>query len=82
MNQPAFRAFWDYLPSFLARTRTLRGTLKALIREDESAVGFDRTDVRSKAKIWLVDHGTLLAADDILLAKDHFGYLLPSGWGS
>jgi len=51
-----------------------------LIREDESAVGYDRNNVRTKAKIWLIDHGSSLAAADILLARDHFGYLLPMGW--
>ena len=82
MNPSAFRALWTRLCSRIAKGRTLRGTLRALIREDESTVGYERNDVRAKAKIWLIDHGALLAAKDILLAKDHFGYLLPMGWGS
>jgi hypothetical protein len=53
-----------------------------LIREDESAVGYDRTDVRAKAKKWLIEKGPSLAAADVLLAEDHFGYLLPLGWKS
>ena len=82
MNPSIFRARWERLCSFIAQDRTRRGTLIALIREDESAVGYDRNDVRAKAKLWLIDHGASLAAEDILLAKDHFGYLLPLGLGS
>jgi hypothetical protein len=82
MNLSPFRARWEILCSSIDKGRTLRGSLRALIREDESAVGYDRNDVRAKAKIWLIDHGGSLAAEDILLAKDHFGYLLPTGWGS
>jgi hypothetical protein len=52
-----------------------------LIREEEGAVGYDRDDVRAKAKKWLIAHGSSLAAEDILLARDRFGYLLPLGWG-
>ena len=82
MNQTAFHAKWESLCSFLFKGRTSGGALRALIREDESAVGYDRNNVRTKAKIWLIDHGSSLAAADILLARDHFGYLLPVGWGS
>jgi hypothetical protein len=82
MNQPSFRANWERLCSFLFKSRGSRGTLRALIREDESAVGYNRNDVRAKAKEWLIAHGSSLAAEDILLARDHFGYLLPMGWGS
>ena len=53
-----------------------------MIREDESAVGYDRNNVRAKAKSWLIEHGATLGAEDIILARDHFGYLLPVGWGS
>jgi hypothetical protein len=72
MNSPAFLTHWE----------RLCGTLRALIQEDKSAVGYDRNDVRAKAKSWLIDHGASLAAEDVSLAKDHFGYLLPVGWGS
>jgi hypothetical protein len=82
MNPSAFRTFWECLRPSIARGRTLRGKLRALIREDESAVGYDRNDVRAKAKRWLIGHGASLTAEDILLARDHFGYLLPMGWGS
>jgi hypothetical protein len=82
MNSPAFLTHWERLCSYLAKGRTLRGTLRALIQEDKSAVGYDRNDVRAKAKSWLIDHGASLAAEDVSLAKDHFGYLLPVGWGS
>ena len=81
MNQTAFRAHWDQLRSFVFRGPTSRGTLRTLIREDENAVGYERNDIRAKAKKWLIAHGSSLAAKDILLARDHFGYLLPMGWG-
>ena len=82
MNQTFFLATWGRLCSFLFRDRGPRGALRALIREDESTVGYERNDVRAKAKKWLIAHGSSLAARDILLAKDHFGYLLPKEWGS
>jgi hypothetical protein len=81
MNQTAFRAHWKRLCSILFKGRTSCGTLRVLIREDESAVGYDRNDIRAKAKKWLIAHGSSLTAEDILLARDHFGYLLPMGWG-
>jgi hypothetical protein len=81
MNQTAFREKWDRLYSFVFKARASGGALRALIREDESAVGYDRNNVRAKAKVWLIDHGSSLAAADILLARDHFGYLLPMEWG-
>jgi hypothetical protein len=81
MNPTDFRAKWERLYSFVCKGRTSGEALRALIREDESAVGYDRNHVRAKAKIWLIDHGSSLAAADILLARDHFGYLLPMGWG-
>jgi hypothetical protein len=82
MNRTDFRVNWERLRSFCFKSSSSRGTLKALIREDECALGYDRNDVRAKAKKWLLAHGQSLAAEDILLAKDHFGYLLPRGWGS
>ncbi len=81
MNQTAFRAKWKRLYSFVFKDRISGGALRALIREDESAVGYDRNNVRAKAKVWLIDHASSLAAEDILLARNHFGYLLPMGWG-
>jgi len=81
MNQTTLRTNWERLCSLLFKGRTSRGTLRTLILEDECTVGYDRNDVRAKAKKWLIDHGSSLAAEDILLARNHFGYLLPTGWG-
>ena len=81
MNQTAFCAKWERLRSILFKRRTACGALKALIREDEIAVGYDRNDVRARAKNWLIAHASSLAAKDIIVARDHFGYLLPLGWG-
>ncbi len=75
-----FRAKWERLYSLVFNGPTTGSALRALIREDESAVGYDRNHVRAKAKVWLIDHGPSLAAADVLLARDHFGYLLPMGW--
>lgn len=55
--------------------------LKDLIREVESTVGCARNDARAKAKTWLISHASSLGEEDILLAKAHFGYLLPAEWG-
>ncbi len=51
-----------------------------MILEEESAVGYDRNDIRARAKEWLIAHGPSLAADEVVLAQEHFGYLLPPGW--
>jgi hypothetical protein len=80
MNQNASRTNWELLSSFLFGGRTSCGTLRDLIREEEGAVGYDRNDIRARAKAWLIAHGSTLAADDVLLAQEHFGYLLPAGW--
>ena len=55
--------------------------LKDLIREVENSAGYARNDVRAKAKTWLISHVSALDEADILLAKAHFGYLLPAEWG-
>jgi hypothetical protein len=55
--------------------------LKDLIREVESSAGYGRNDARAKAKTWLIRHVSSLGEGDILLAKAHFGYLLPAEWG-
>ena len=55
--------------------------LKDLIREVEESSGYARNDARAKAKAWLVGHINSLDEEDILLAKTHFGYLLPPEWG-
>jgi hypothetical protein len=78
----AFRTKWERLYSLVCKGPATGSALRALIREDESAVGYDRNNVRAKAKGWLIDHGPSLAAADVVLARNHFGYLLPMGWGS
>jgi hypothetical protein len=52
-----------------------------LIRGVEESSGYDRTDARAKAKAWLIGHVATLNQKDIQIARLHFGYLLPAGWG-
>ena len=82
MNRPALSTLWDRLKSLFPKARSSSGILRGLIREDEVAVGYDRNHVRAKAKKWLLSNGETLAARDVLLARDHFGYLLPDNWGT
>jgi hypothetical protein len=79
---PATRTLWNRLKSFFPSGRTSSGILRGLIREDEVTVGYERNKVRAKAKKWLETHGKSLAERDVLLARDHFGYLLPENWGT
>ena len=81
MNQP-FRTIWNRLKSLFGEGRTSSGILRGLIHEEETTLGYKRNDVRAKAKKWLITHGEPLAARDVLLARDHFGYLLPANWGT
>ena len=81
VNLPVIRAIWERLCDILFKGPASCGDLRALILEDESAVGYERNHVRAKAKSWLIEHGATLGAEDIVLARDHFGYLLPMGWG-
>ena len=77
-----FCANWKRLLSFVWKgSKAPSHVLKGLIREVESSVGYARNDVRAKAKTWLIDHVSSLDAEDILLARNHFGYLLPAEWG-
>jgi hypothetical protein len=55
--------------------------LKNLISEVEGSEGYARNDVRAKAKAWLITHVSTLEDEDMLLAREYFGYLLPAGWG-
>jgi hypothetical protein len=55
--------------------------LKDLIHEVEESVGYARNDARAKTKTWLIGHVSSLDEEDILLARVHFGYLLPPEWG-
>ena len=82
MNRLDFLTIWKRLKPLFQKGRTSSGILRGLIREDEVTVGYDRNDVRAKAKKWLLSHGETLTARDILLARDHFGYLLPANWGT
>ncbi len=80
MNRPASRTLWNRLKSLFGECRTSSGILRGLIHEEEITLGYERNDVRAKAKKWLIAHGETLAAQDVLLARDHFGYLLPANW--
>ena len=60
---------------------TPSSVLKDLIREVENTAGYARNDARAKAKQWLMTNASSLDEEDILLAKAHFGYLLPPEWG-
>jgi hypothetical protein len=55
--------------------------LRELIREVEASAGNGRTEARARAKAWLLDHADALDPEDVELARAHFGYLLPAGWG-
>jgi len=82
MRSQTFRDFLNRLSvPFWRKRETPRHILKDLIREVEKSAGFVRNDARIKAKSWLISHVSSMAAEDILLAKIHFGYLLPAEWG-
>jgi len=82
MNLQTFRDGWGRLLSFLRKGgRAPSNVLQDLIREVESSAGYARNDVRAKAKAWLISHVSSLDDADILLARNHFGYLLPAEWG-
>jgi len=69
-------------PTFIeVEGETPSSVLKDLIREVENSAGYARNDARAKAKTWLMSHVSSLDEEDILLAKAHFGYLLPAEWG-
>ena len=82
MNPPPSRTIWDRLKSLLGKGRASSGILRGLIHEEETTLGYERNDVRAKAKKWLITNGETLAPQDVLLARDHFGYLLPANWGT
>jgi hypothetical protein len=60
---------------------TLASTLSNLIQEVEGSAGDERREARAKAKAWLVSHVSDMDEEEILLARNHFGYLLPAQWG-
>jgi drug/metabolite transporter superfamily protein YnfA len=72
---------YDSSPFFEGETETPSHVIKDLIREVENSAGYARNDARAKAKAWLISHVSSLDEEDILLAKAHFGYLLPAEWG-
>lgn len=79
---PTFRTVWSHLKPLYGVGRTSSGILRALIHEEKTTLGYERNDVRAKAKKWLMTYGETLARRDVLLARDHFGYLLPANWGN
>jgi len=81
MNLKSFRAKWQRIWSAWFGRSAPSNVLKELIREVEGSEGYARNDVRAKAKIWLVGHVSSLDDQDILLARENFGYLLPAQWG-
>ncbi len=78
MLSEAKRAWSTFWQNRQARS----GALDDLIRGVEESSGCARTDARAKAKAWLIGHVASLNATDIELARSHFGYLLPDGWGA
>jgi hypothetical protein len=69
-----FRIFWT-------EGEASSSILKELIRGVEESSGNARSDARAEAKAWLLSHVATLNQRDILLARNHFSYLLPAGWG-
>ena len=83
MKAQTFRNFLERLSfPFWRESEAPCSVLKDLIREVESSAGYARNGARVKAKTWLISHVSSLREEDILLAKAHFGYLLPKEWGS
>jgi len=72
---------YDSASTYMGDEESPSSILEEFIREVESCTGYERNDVRAKAKVWLISHASALDDDDILRAKAHFGYLLPAGWG-
>jgi hypothetical protein len=82
MKDQTFRDFFERLSfPFWRERKAPCSVLKNLIREVESSSGDARSDARTKAKAWLISRVSSLGEEEILLAKVHFGYLLPSEWG-
>jgi len=82
MKAHTFRNFFKSISVLFERkSEAPSSVLKDLIREVEGSSGYARNDARAKAKLWLISRVSSLRENEILLAKLHFGYLLPSGWG-
>jgi len=72
---------YDAAPCFAEEVDAPARVLHDLIQEVESSTGYARNDARAKAKLWLIDHAAALDEEDRVLARTHFGYLLPASWG-
>ena len=81
MNLESLRAQWQRIRSSWSGRSASSNVLKELIREVEGSAGYARNDVRAKAKTWLIGHVSSLDDNDISLARENFGYLLPAQWG-
>jgi hypothetical protein len=82
MTVESFRSDWKRFWSLVGQgSEAPSNVLKNLISEVEDSEGYARNDVRTKAKTWLISHVSTLDEEDVLLARDHFGYLLPMDWG-
>jgi hypothetical protein len=82
MKTQSLRLAWVHFWSLLGQGRKAPSNIvKAFISEVEGSEGYARNDVRARAKSWLISHGSSLDSATILLARDHFGYLLPAEWG-
>jgi len=81
MNIQNLRDKWRRMASSWNGRSAPSHVLKELIREVEGCEGYARNDVRAKAKIWLIGHVSSLDDEDISLARENFGYLLPAQWG-
>jgi hypothetical protein len=66
---------------FWKKANVPSSVLKELICEVEGTAGYARHDARAKAKEWLIGNVSSMGQKDILLARTHFWYLLPAGWG-
>ena len=82
MTRPFFLNILNRLKCLISGDSATSSVLRGFIREDEGTVGYDRNDVRARAKTWLITHEEILVTRDIRLARDHFGYMLPASWGT
>ncbi len=82
MSVESFSSIWKRLwPLVRKGSEAPSNVLKNLISEVEDSEGYARNDVRARAKTWLISHVSTLDEEDMLLARDYFGYLLPTDWG-
>ncbi len=75
MTIESFRSAWKRLWSLVWKgSAAPSNVLKDLISEVEGSEGYARNDVRARAKIWLISHVSTLDEEDMMLARDYFGY--------